>query len=214
MIKGAIFDVDGTILDSMEIWENAGVRYLKSIHVKPEKNLSKILYPMAIEEAAIYMKKRYQLSFPVSEIVQGILEAVQNYYFYEAPLKPGVLELLGEMEDKKIPMVIATSSACEHIEAAFKRLGIDKYFKKIFTCSEVGAGKTKPLVYEKAAEYLRTKPEETWVFEDAAYALETAKNAGFYTVGVYDRFSENEQDELKMQSDIYVRSLAGFGGKL
>lgn len=207
MIKGAIFDVDGTLLDSMEIWEDAGARYLRRIGVEPEKNLSEILYPMTMAEGAEYVKKRYQLELALDEIIQGVLDTVRDFYFYEAPVKPGVKELLFWMKEKNVAMTAATASDRGHIEAAFKRLGIDGYFDRIFTCSEVGAGKHYPLIYERAADYLRAKPGEVLVFEDALYALMTAKGAGFCTVGVYDRFSEGEQKEIKRQADIYLRDL-------
>lgn len=207
MIKGVIFDVDGTLLDSMEIWEDVGARYLRRIGLKPEKDLGKILYPMTIDEGAKYVKERYRLSSSPDEIIQGVLDTVRDFYFYEAPVKPGVKELLLWMKKKNIPMTAATASDREHIKAAFKRLGIDGYFKCIFTCSEVGAGKHHPLIYERAAAYLGAEPGEILVFEDALYALMTAKKAGFYTVGVYDRFSGREQDELKRQADVYLTDL-------
>lgn len=205
MIKGAIFDVDGTLLDSMEIWEDAGARYLRRMGVMPEEGLSKILYPMTMAEGAEYVKEHYRLPFSLDAIIQGVLDTVRDFYFYEAPLKPGVKELLEQMRELKIPLAAATASDRKHIEAAFRRLGIDGYFGRIFTCAEVGAGKRQPLIYEKAAAYLKAKPEEILVFEDALYALMTARNAGFRTVGVYDRFSEGEQEELKRQADVYVK---------
>lgn len=213
MIKGAIFDVDGTLLDSMEIWEDAGARYLRRVGVEPEANLSEILYPMTMAEGAEYVKERYHLAFALDEIIQGVLDTVRDFYFYEASLKPGAKELLLWMKKKNIPVAAATASDREHIKAAFERLGIDGYFRRIFTCSEVGAGKKNPLIYEKAAAYLGAKPGEILVFEDALYALVTAKNAGFCTVGVYDRFSEDEQEELSRRADIYLRNLTDWKRK-
>lgn len=207
MIKGAIFDVDGTLLDSMGIWEDVGVRYLKSIGKEPEANLSQILFPMSIEEGAAYVKEHYELPYAMDEIMEGVLSIVSDFYFYEVPLKKGVKELLEALEKKGILMVIATSSERLHIEKAFKRLEIDGYFQKIFTCTEVGESKSSPLIYRKAAEYLHTKPEETWVFEDALHALLTAKNAGFHTVAVYDEASEKDQEALKKEADVYVKAM-------
>lgn len=208
VIKGAIFDVDGTLLDSMEIWQDAGARYLKRIGVKPEDGLSEILYPMTMTEGAEYVKKRYQLVLALDEIIQGVLDTVRDFYFYEVSGKPGVKELLVWMRENDIPAAAATASDREHIERAFRRLGINGYFGEIFTCAETGAGKRHPLIYERAAGYLGTEPEETLVFEDALYALMTAKKAGFRTVGVYDRFSKKEQEDLKRQADIYLNDLS------
>ncbi len=204
MIKGAIFDVDGTLLDSMGIWEDAGTRYLQGIHVEPEENLSAVLFSMTIQEGAIYVRERYSLSLTVEEIVQGVLDVVRDFYYEEAPLKEGARELLQLLAERKIPMAVATSSEREHIEAAFQRLHIRQYFEKIFTCPEVGAGKKQPLIYEMAAGYLGTKPEETYVFEDVLHAIRTANDAGFQTVGVYDQYSDKDQEEIKKQAAFYL----------
>lgn len=213
MIKGVIFDVDGTLLDSMEIWMDAGARYLRRIGVEPEEKLSDILYPMTMAEGAEYVKEHYQLAVALDEIIKGVLDTVRDFYFYEAPVKPGVKDLLFWLEERKIPMAAATASDKEHIKAAFERLGLGRYFGRIFTCSEVGAGKRHPLIYERAAEYLEARPEEILVFEDALYALTTAKNAGFHTVGVYDRFSEGEQEAIRRQADIYLKDLTDLKWK-
>ena len=110
MRKGAIFDVDGTLLDSMSIWEDAGARYLKSLGAEPEENLGKILYPMTIEEAAAYLKKQYHLEWEASRIAQGILDTVKEYYYREVPLKPGVKEELQKLQKKGVGITAATSS--------------------------------------------------------------------------------------------------------
>ena len=205
MIKGAIFDVDGTILDSMAIWEEAGERYLRSIKVETEPGLSKALAEMTVEEAAFYMKKMYHLPQREGEIVQGILDTVRDFYYEEAELKSGVKEVLEELWMKQIPMVIATSSERDHLEKAFKRLEIEQYFRKIFTCSEIGIGKTRPDIYLVAARHLGRTPQETLVFEDVIHAVRTANTAGFQTVGIYDRFSEADQEEIKKTADIYLK---------
>lgn len=210
MIKGAIFDVDGTLLDSMAIWEEAGERYLERLHIKAEPGLSNILFPMSLEEGASYLKETYEISLKEEEIVKGILEVVKDYYFYEAPLKLGTESFLKEMSLKKIPMVIATSSEKSYIEAAFHRLNIDQYFSKIITCSEVGAGKSKPDIYLKAQEFLNFKPEEIYVFEDVLHAIQTAKNAGFKTVGIYDTSSEKDWETIKKTADIFLEDLHDF----
>ncbi|MCI8560586.1 MAG: HAD family phosphatase [Dorea sp.] len=207
MIKGAIFDVDGTLLDSMEIWEDAGIRYLRRIGVMPEEGLSGVLYSMTMSEGAEYVKEHYHLPFSIDEIIQGVLDTVRDFYFYEVLPKSGAKELLSWIKDKNITIAAATASDREHVEAAFERLGIAGYFGQIFTCREVGSGKRHPLIYEKAAAYLGWKPEEILVFEDAFYALMTAKKAGFRTVGIYDRFSEGEQEEIKKQADVYLADL-------
>ncbi len=204
MIKAAIFDVDGTLLDSMGIWEDAGARYLRGIGIEPEEGLGEILFPMTIEEGAAYVKEHYGLSADISHIVQGVLSTVKNFYYEEASLKEGAKEFLKELYKKNIPMAAASSSEKKYIEAAFLRLGIRKYFKGIFTCGEVGKGKGDPLIYKTAGKCLGEKASETYVFEDALYAVCTAKKAGFRTVGVYDRYSQKDTEEIRNTSDIYM----------
>ena len=210
MIRGAIFDVDGTFLDSMAIWEDAGARYLKGLGIQAQEDLGKLLFPMSLQEGAAYMKARYDLKLSVSQIIEGVGDTVRDYYFYEAPLNKGAADFLGKLSKKDIPMAVATSSEREHIEAAFKRLNVNQYFQKIFTCSQVGAGKSRPDIYFAAGRYLGTEPRETYVFEDVLHAIETADNAGFKTVGIYDRFSESKQEEIRKHSDIYLEDLTDF----
>ena len=175
MIKGAIFDVDGTLLDSMGIWKDVGVRYLNSIGIEAEPDLGNILFTMSIQEGAQYVKEHYHLSQETDEIEQNVLDIISDYYKETAPLKSGAVELLEKLRNSNIPMTIASSNNKKEIEMAFERLEIAKYFDRIFTCEEAGAGKTKPDIYLQAAEYLGTRPEETLVFEDVIHAVRTAK---------------------------------------
>ena len=186
MIKGAIFDVDGTLLDSMGIWKDVGVRYLNSIGIEAEPDLGNILFTMSIQEGVQYVKEHYHLSQEIEEIEQNVLDIISDYYKETAPLKSGAVELLEKLRNSNIPMTIASSNNKKEIEMAFERLEIAKYFDRIFTCEEAGAGKTKPDIYLQAAEYLGSRPEETLVFEDVIHAVRTAKKAGFQVIGIYD----------------------------
>lgn len=210
MIKGAIFDVDGTLLDSMEIWEDVAIRYLKSIGVEAEPDLPEVMFTMSLPEGAAYVKEHYRLTRETDEIIQGVLDIIHKYYEETAPLKPGVTKILEELSGKGIPMTVATSNNKEEVEAAFKRLGIASYFSRIFTCEEVGAGKTRPDIYMKAAEYMGTRPEETVIFEDVLHAIRTAKKAGFLAVGLYDEASKADQEAIEKEADWYAKSMEGL----
>lgn len=210
MIKGVILDVDGTLLDSMEIWEKVGASYLTNMNVEPEEGLREILFTMSIREGASYMKETYHLDKTVEEVIQGVNDTVRDYYYYETTLKPGVADFLDKLARKNVPMVVATASEKAHIQVAFERLHIDQYFDRVFTCSEVGASKMEPAIYLKAAEYLDASPGEICVFEDVAYALKTAKGAGFKTVGVYDKYSIMDKEEMRQQSDLYLEDMTEF----
>ena len=210
MIKGAIFDVDGVLLDSMGIWDDLGARYLRSLDKIPEEGLNKILFSMSMEQGAEYLNEHYGLNKSVKETVEGIGRMLEDYYFYEVLLKPGAKEILEFLKSKSIKMAAATSSPRTHIEKALSRNGLLGYIDKIYTTSEVGVSKHSPDIYNLAADFLKTKREETLVFEDSLYALNTAKEAGFVTVGVFDEKGESNQAELENQADLYLKKLDDF----
>lgn len=210
VIKGAIFDIDGTILDSMPIWHEIGVRYLNSMEIQPEENLSKILFPMTFYEGAAYLQQHYRIEKEIDEIILDIKKIMADFYYYEVHEKDGVRELLECLNQQGIIVTVATSGERNCVEAALERLGLLQYVAKIFISDEVGVGKEFPDIYLKAAEYIGAKPEEIWVFEDALYAVRTASAAGFQTVGVYDAASEDHQEELQEAADRYIKSFSDF----
>lgn len=210
MIRAAVFDVDGTLLDSMPIWDDLGVRYLRKLKIEPEEGLGDILFSMSMKEGTTYLRDHYGLTQTREEIENGILEMVRDFYIHEAPLKEGAAQFLEKLRQKGIPMAVATSSDRALIEAAFVRLGIFTYFEGLFTCTEIGEGKESPAIYQKASELLNAKPEETWVFEDALHALRTAKNAGFHTVALPDAASEKDRSGIRNTAELYLESLTEF----
>ena len=138
MNKGIIFDVDGTILDSMKIWMDAGKIYLDKFGIEEKENIAEVLFDLTMAEGAKYIKETYKLDKTIQEIIDGINSVVYEFYENEAMPKDGVLEFIEYLYENKIPMTVATSTDRPMIEAAFKRLGLEKYFKKIFTTTEVG----------------------------------------------------------------------------
>lgn len=208
MIKGAIFDADGTLLDSMHIWDEVGERYLRSKGKTPEADLYKILFPMTLEESSVYLKAHYSLDESPEKIKAGVLAIIDGFYRSEVGLKPGVKEYLVYLHQNGVRMSIATTSDKGQIDAAFSRLGIKSFFEEILTCSELQTSKRKPTIYLKAAETLGVKPSESVVFEDVLYAIKTARDAGFFTVAVEDTASSDKRDEIKKTADLYVQDFS------
>jgi HAD superfamily hydrolase (TIGR01509 family) len=204
MIKAAIFDMDGTLLDSMPIWEHASERYLADKGIKAQENLAETLFSMSMSQGAAYVKRNYKLPEDIDTIVAGVNTIVFDFYQKEAAPKVGVRQFLDRLKGEGIPMAVATSTDRPMVEAALKRNGLLPYFEHIFTCTEVGAGKVKPDIYLKAQELLGMSREETWVFEDALYAIDTAKKAGFPAVGIYDHASRKQQEQIRALADIYI----------
>ena len=207
MIKGMIFDADGTLLDSMPIWDDLGARYLKGIGIEAEPGLSEILFCMSLEESAIYMKRTYSLSQTEEEIRNGVLAKLDDFYANEVPAKPGAGEFLRTLHERQVPMMIATSSSRHHIEAAMRRLGFMDYFAGIVTCEEAGAGKSKPDIYLKCAEKMGLHPSCVCVFEDVIHAVRTANAAGFPTAGVYDKASAEDTENMRKECSIWLHDL-------
>ena len=212
MIRGTIFDLDGVLLDSMGIWEDLGARYLRRLHIPPEPGLNEVLFPMSMEQGAVYLKAHYPLQQSEAEICGGIAQMLKDYYVQEVPAKPGAAALLAFLAERGISMAAATSSPRAHVTAALDRLGLLPYLKAVFTTGEVGVSKHEPAIYHLAAERLGTAPEETLVFEDSLYALKTARAARYCTVGVFDAHGEEDQAGLKAAAEVYLTALPEFPG--
>ena len=207
MLKGAIFDFDGTLVDSMFIWDTIGEDYLRSLGKEPHEDLKETFMTLTLEEAAEYYRTHYGVTLSVKEIVDGVNTMVEGIYRTRVALKQGVADFLAQLKDNGTRMCIATVTDRYLVEETLDRLGILQYFSEIFTCAEVGYGKDKPIIYRKASEHLDTAKNETYVFEDSLFALKTAKADGFTTVGVYDRH-ENRQDNLINLADYYIVDFA------
>lgn len=205
MIRGAIFDADGTLLDSMHIWNEVGERYLHALGKIPEADLYKILFPMTLEESSVYLKEHYSLDESPEKIKAGVLAVIDCFYRNEVDLKVGVKDYLSRLHQNGVRMTVVTTSDKGQIDAAFTRLGIRKYFREIYTCSEYHTSKREPTIYLKAAEALGVEPSESVVFEDAFYAVKTAKDAGFFTVAVEDAASFDKREDIKKIADLYIQ---------
>ena len=202
--RGAIFDVDGTLLDSMFIWDTIGEAYLRSIGYQPKENLNETFKNMSLHQAARYYQTEYGVTQSIDEIMDGVNAMLERYYRFEVPLKPGVAELLERLRQDGIKLCIATATDRHLVEAALDRCGVLSCFGEIFTCNEVGHGKDEPDIFEAALRFLGTEKSETVVFEDSLYAIRTAKETGFPVAAVYDSH-EKEQDKVRLLADIYLK---------
>ncbi len=205
MIRSAIFDADGTLIDSMPIWHDVGARYLKSIGVDnlPD-NLAEHYFNMGLREAATDMKAMFHLSQSVDTIKQGFMDIVVNFYRNECPMKPGAKEFLLELHRRRVPFVLATANDATMARYALDHNGVLSLFQDTISCEDFDTTKKEPLIYQKAAELLGTAPEETAVFEDILLAVDTAHSAGFYTVAVEDSASAKDKPAIQRTADCYV----------
>lgn len=204
-IKCAIFDFDGTLFDSMYIWENVADTYLRSLGKTPTSTLREDVRALSLYQSACYFKKEYDLSLSTNEIVTGVNQIIERYYLYEVLPKAGVVEFLEQLKNSGVTMCIATATDRYLIESALKRCKMEHYFDAIFTCGEVGHGKDEPVIFRKAMESFDADLVETLVFEDALHAVCTAKADGFTVIAVADD-SEMRQSEIYKLSDFYIES--------
>ena len=204
--KGVIFDLDGTLINSMSVWENIGDDFLKSKGKVPPDNLSEILKTMSFQESSRYFIDKFHLNLSVDEVISEFNSLVEDKYKYEIELKKYVLEYLKKLKSKNIKMCIVTATDIELSKAVLTRLKILNFFEFILTSDEVDISKNDPRIYIKAAEMLGYLPNDIVVFEDALYCVEAAKKAGFYVVGIEDESAREDREEIKRVSDIYIES--------
>ena len=205
-LKYKIFDLDGTLLDSMAAWRNLGKDYLLQKGINPPDNLNEIIAAMSMIESAAYFQKAFKIDLSAEEIIKEIKMLIENKYKYEFKLKPYVKEYLQKLKDENSVMCIVTATPLKLAKAALERNEIIDYFSFVISCDEVGVGKNNPDIFILAANKLNAKPYEIAVYEDADFALITAKEAGFYTIGVYDDYFKNERKDIELISDIYIES--------
>ena len=205
-IKGAIFDLDGVLLDSMSVWDTLGEQYLIAMGKKPQKDIQDILRPMSLIQAATYFQTEYGITESVSDIIGKIDGLLERFYREDVKLKPGVADYISGLKRKNIKMCITTATERFLAEAALKRNNIEGYFDEILTCNEVEHGKDEPEIYFRALAILGTSKEDTLVYEDALHAVQTAEKAGFRVVAVYDKSAEMQRAEIEKIADMYMES--------
>jgi HAD superfamily hydrolase (TIGR01509 family) len=205
-IKGAIFDLDGTLIDSMGVWKNLDKDFLQKSGVTVPQDIDKVIKNLSFQDAAVYFKEKFHLSQTIAEIMEEWNKMVFDEYAFRIGLKPGVREYLIYLKTQGIKIGLATSNTRKLTEVVLRNNNVYDYFEVIKTSNEVERDKNFPDIYLLCAEELQLEPEQCVVFEDILPGILSAKAAGMKTVGVYDQYSKHEWEEIKMNATLCISS--------
>lgn len=205
-IEAIIFDVDGTLADSMWMWKEIDIEYLGRFQIELPKDLQKNIEGMSFSETAVYFKKHFHIEDSIEKMMADWNEMAAHKYQYEIPLKKGVREFLDFCKDKKIPMGIATSNSAELLGYFLKAHELNNYFKVIITGSDGLKGKPAPDMYLEAAKRLSVIPDKCLVFEDIIPGILAGKRANMKVCAVDDLYSKDVTTEKKNEADYFIES--------
>ena len=203
----AIFDFDGTLVDSMPYWQNLACEYLlsKGIDFDKEKT-SKAIQTMTMTQSAEYFISEFKIEGTPASVSAEINALMDKHYENDVSLKKGVKEYIEKLYSSGVRLCVASATDKELVAACLKRLMIYEFFEFVLSCEDVGVGKDKPDIFLKAASLFSSNPNGTAVYEDAIYAIKTAKRAGFYTIAVYDLASKSHWQEIEALADEIIYS--------
>lgn len=204
MIEAVIFDLDGSMVDSMWMWRAIDIEYLGRFGISLPENLQACIEGMSFSETACYFKERFQLPDDLDTIKADWNRMAWDKYTYEVPVKDGVTELLQYCMDHGIKVGIATSNSRELVENVVKVHKLDHYFDCIMTGCDVAKGKPAPDIYLAVARELDVAPENCLVFEDIIPGIQAGKAAGMRVCAVYDKYSEHQDTEKHTLADYYT----------
>lgn len=206
-IKGAIFDMDGTLADSLGFWDMLwaflGEKYLGDKSFRPDPITAKGVRTTTLNGAARLIHENCKIGESYESVAKEFDEMLLAYYKEKVELKAGVKDFLDRLYREGVKMCIASATSLPLLEALMEKFKLYKYFEFILSCAEIGKGKGEPDVFIEAHKRLGTKKEETWIFEDSVVAIETAINAGYKTVGIYDKYNFGI-DRVEEISTVYV----------
>ncbi len=202
--RGAIFDMDGTLLDSMGGWEILRQRIIVKALGHVDDSIP--FATSTTNEVIQILKDRFGVELKKEAVIEEAAAFLGKYYGEAVELKEGAKAYLEKLHKKGIPMIVATATERRYFGNALSRLEIADYFLDVLTCPEVGKGKHDPLIYNLAAEKLGYAPGEICIFEDSPVAARTGKNAGFLVCGVTDNSNLHKREDLLAASDIFIAS--------
>jgi HAD superfamily hydrolase (TIGR01509 family) len=206
-IDAVIFDLDGTLVDSMWMWESIDEEYLGRFGLTLPSDLQSKIEGMSFSETALYFKTRFDLPDSLDQIKSDWNQMAWKKYLNEVPVKDGVIDLLEYLKREGIPAGIATSNSRELVDLIIEKHQMQEYFTSIRTSCEVAKGKPSPDIYLLVAQDLGCEPNRCLVFEDVLQGVMAGKNANMKVCAVYDKFSEKDEEEKIKLADYFIHSI-------
>ncbi len=203
--KAVIFDLDGTLVDSMWMWKAIDIEYLGKFGISLPESLQKDIEGMSFSETAVYFKETFQIPDSLEKIKADWNRMAYDKYTKEVFLKKGAKEFLDYCKVHGIKLGIATSNSRELVDATLEALSIRDYFNCVMTACEVAKGKPAPDIYLAVAENLQVEPSRCLVFEDVTMGIMAGKNAGMEVCAVEDEFSMNQIEDKKRKANYYIQ---------
>ena len=213
-IKGVIFDLDGTLVDSMWLWREIDIEYLGNRNIAFTKDLQESIEGMTFWETAVYIKDTYEIPDSVDEMIAEWQRMARDHYENNVPLKPGVSKFLNHLKASGIKMGIATSNSRVLCNVVLDSLKIRDFFDHITTGNDVTEGKPSPHIYLQTAERIMIDPSDCLVFEDVPKGIMAGKNAGMKVCAVEDKFSEHLRETKMGIADFYINDFTEIMEKI
>lgn len=203
-IKAVIFDLDGSLVDSMWMWRAIDIEYLGRFGIPLPEELQSRIEGMSFSETAVYFKEHFPIPDSIDQIKEDWNCMAWDKYANEVPLKPGIPEFLERCREEGIKLGIATSNSRQLVENIAKVHNLRDYFSCIMTGCDVAHGKPSPDIYLAVAEGLDRPPSQCLVFEDIIPGIQAGKAAGMRVCAVEDAYSVNDRERKKALADYYI----------
>lgn len=206
-LKAAIFDLDGTLLDSMWVWEDLVDDYLFSMGIKSPEGMREVLKKLSLLEGCHYLKNILNLEKSAEDINEDMEKILESYYRDKLLLKPYVFETLESFKNRDVKMILATATDDALVAQTFSRIPIGHYFSFIQTSNALGIGKKDPRFFQIAIEKLEENPRDIWVFEDALHCMISAKKCDLNVVGLKDESNKEDWEDICKIADMAIDNL-------
>ena len=199
-VKYALFDMDGTLTDTMHFWMGAANEFLKDEGVALSEEQNARLQSMGVKEGIAYVRSLHISPKTDNYGIEDVCRILMRHYERESVVKDGVRELLEGLRERGVRMGVATLTPSPIARVCLTTTGLLSYFACVLGGEDYPEGKSTPRIFEDAARRFGCAPSDMVLFEDSLYSIKTANAVGISVVGVADRFQTAEREEIMARS--------------